>query len=160
MAKIDSFTKRCVFMFRLNASISSYNLISFGKQFHARGPNTANARLPKVSCLNCQVENEDVVGAAPKGDAPTTFEWSKIYCLLRTYLYQRFDGNYIQGFSWIRKPYQWKHHNGWSKGAKRRENSCTHHFDELSLEWSHMSIMASQITGNCLFNSFFTVKSE
>ena len=26
----------------------------------------------------CQVENEDVVGAAPKGDAPTTSEWSTI----------------------------------------------------------------------------------
>ena len=30
----------------------------------------------------CQVENEDVVGAAPTGDAPTTSEWSRIYCLL------------------------------------------------------------------------------
>ena len=26
----------------------------------------------------CWVENEDVVGAAPTGDAPTTSEWSKI----------------------------------------------------------------------------------
>ena len=26
----------------------------------------------------CYVENEDVVGAAPKGDAPTTSEWSTI----------------------------------------------------------------------------------
>ena len=26
----------------------------------------------------CQVENEDVVGAAPTGDAPTTSEWSAI----------------------------------------------------------------------------------
>ena len=26
----------------------------------------------------CQVENEDVVGAAPAGDAPTTSEWSTI----------------------------------------------------------------------------------
>ena len=26
----------------------------------------------------CWVENEDVVGAAPTGDAPTTFEWSTI----------------------------------------------------------------------------------
>ena len=55
IARVDSFTnltKRWVFRFRLNASISSHNLISFGKQFHARGPYTANARLPKVSCLN------------------------------------------------------------------------------------------------------------
>ena len=54
-ARVDSFTnltKRWVFRFRLNASISSHNLISFGKQFHARGLYTANARLPKVSCLN------------------------------------------------------------------------------------------------------------
>ena len=27
----------------------------------------------------CQVENEDVVGAAPAGDAPTTFELSTIF---------------------------------------------------------------------------------
>ena len=55
IARVDSFTnltKRWVFRFRLNASILSHNLISFGKQFHARGPYTANARLPKVSCLN------------------------------------------------------------------------------------------------------------
>ena len=26
----------------------------------------------------CQVENEDVVGAAPTGDAPTKSEWSTI----------------------------------------------------------------------------------
>ena len=26
----------------------------------------------------CQVENEDVVGATPTGDAPTTSEWSTI----------------------------------------------------------------------------------
>ena len=55
IARVDSFTnltKRWVFRFRLNASISSHNLISFGKQFHARSPYTVNARLPKVSCLN------------------------------------------------------------------------------------------------------------
>ena len=28
--------------------------------------------------LKCSVENEDVVGAAPTGDAPTTSEWSTI----------------------------------------------------------------------------------
>ena len=27
----------------------------------------------------CWVENEDVVGAAPTGDAPTTYEWSTIW---------------------------------------------------------------------------------
>ena len=49
IARVDSFTnltKRWVFRFRLNASISSHNLISFGKQFHAWGPYTANASLP------------------------------------------------------------------------------------------------------------------
>ena len=45
--------RRKIYQFcRLNASISSHNLISFGNQFHARGTYTANARLPKVSCLN------------------------------------------------------------------------------------------------------------
>ena len=33
----------------------------------------------------CQVENEDVVGAAPTGDAPTTSEWSTI--LLPTWVH-------------------------------------------------------------------------
>ena len=36
--------------------------LSFGESLEAR----------------CQVENEDVVGAAPTGDAPTTSEWSTI----------------------------------------------------------------------------------
>ena len=55
IARVDSFkhlTKRWVLRFRVNASISSHNLISFDKQFDAEGPYTANARLPKVSCLN------------------------------------------------------------------------------------------------------------
>ena len=55
IARLDAltnFAKRWVVRFRLNASISSHKLICFGKQFHARGPHTANACLPKVSCLN------------------------------------------------------------------------------------------------------------
>ena len=34
--------------------------------------------LPNFLEASCQVENEDVVGAAPTGDAPTTSEWSTI----------------------------------------------------------------------------------
>ena len=34
--------------------------------------------LPNLLKPWCQVENEDVVGAAPRGDAPTTSEWSTI----------------------------------------------------------------------------------
>ena len=34
----------------------------------------------------CQVENEDVVGAAPTGDAPTTSEWSTILWLTKVCL--------------------------------------------------------------------------
>ena len=48
--------------------------------------------IPKLKCFSsrlavvfaqssearCLVENEDVVGAAPTGDAPTTSEWSTI----------------------------------------------------------------------------------
>ena len=47
-------------------------------------------QIPKVKCFSsrlavvfaqsaeamCEVKNEDVVGAAPTGDAPTTSEWS------------------------------------------------------------------------------------
>ena len=49
-------------------------------------------QIPKLKCFSarlavvfvqsnearCEVENEDVVGAAPTGDAPTTYEWSTI----------------------------------------------------------------------------------
>ena len=49
-------------------------------------------QIPKLRCFlsrlavvfaqyfetKCEVENEDVVGAAPTGDAPTTSEWSSI----------------------------------------------------------------------------------
>ena len=34
----------------------------------------------------CQVENEDVVGAAPTGDAPTTSEWSTIWLPTASYM--------------------------------------------------------------------------
>ena len=50
-------------------------------------------QIPKVNCFSarlavvfaqsnearCQIKNEDVVGAAPTGDAPTTSEWSTIF---------------------------------------------------------------------------------
>ena len=36
--------------------------------------------------------NEGAVGAALTGDAPTTSEWSTIYCLLRCDLYKKFEG--------------------------------------------------------------------
>ena len=64
IARVDPFTnltKRGVFRFRLNALISSHNLNSFGKQFHARGPYTANACLPKVSYLNFSFRNMTVI---------------------------------------------------------------------------------------------------
>ena len=38
----------------------------------------------------CSVENEGVVGEAPTGAAPTTSEWSTIYCPLRCDLYEMF----------------------------------------------------------------------
>ena len=34
----------------------------------------------------CYVENEDVVGAAPTGDAPTTSEWSTIWFSIKVWL--------------------------------------------------------------------------
>ena len=34
----------------------------------------------------CQVKNEDVVGAAQTGDAPTTSEWSTILLPIKVYL--------------------------------------------------------------------------
>ena len=48
-----------------------------------------------------QVENEDVVGAAPTGAAPTTSEWSTI--LLPTK-----DVSYIRGFTVVYCDYSWR----------------------------------------------------
>ena len=45
-------SKRWVFRIRSNASISLHNLISFAKQFYTTGPQTSNACLPNVWCLN------------------------------------------------------------------------------------------------------------
>ena len=42
-----------------------------------------------------QVENEDVVVAAPKGDAPITSELSAILLPVKVLLYQRFEGSYM-----------------------------------------------------------------
>ena len=64
-------------------------------------------KIPKLKCFSsrlavvfakyieakCWVENEDVVGAAPTGDAPTTSEWSttllltKVHLILETWRY-------------------------------------------------------------------------
>ena len=41
----------------------------------------------------CEVENEDVVGAAPTGDAPTTSEWSTISLPTKVHLILEFYGN-------------------------------------------------------------------
>ena len=65
-------------------------------------------QIPKLKCVSsrlvvifaqsnearCQVENEDVVGAAPTGDAPITSEWlsdrqillpTKVWLILETW---------------------------------------------------------------------------
>ena len=44
----------------------------------------------------CWVGNEDVVGAAPTGDAPTTSRWSTIILPTMVRLYCRFDGTYCK----------------------------------------------------------------
>ena len=57
-------------------------------------------QIPKLKCVlprlasafaqsieaRCCVENEDVVGAAPTGDAPTTSEWSSILLTTKVHL--------------------------------------------------------------------------
>ena len=42
--------------------------------------------VPQSIETRCNVENEDVVGAAPTGDAPTTSEWSTILLHIAVYL--------------------------------------------------------------------------
>ena len=57
----------------------------------------------------CQVENEDVVGAAPTGDAPTTSEWltillpTKVRLILETWRYVTHDDIII----WKRFLHDW-----------------------------------------------------
>ena len=49
-----------------------------------------SSRLAIVFALSiearCSVENEDVVGAAPTGDAPTISEWSTILLPIKVWL--------------------------------------------------------------------------
>ena len=56
-----------------------------------------NSQHLNASCLSneirCYVGDEDVVGAAPKGYAPTTGD-QQFICLLRCDLYYRFYGNW------------------------------------------------------------------
>ena len=58
----------------------------------APNPQTYKCLLPRLAvvfsqCIETKNENKDIVGAAPVGAAPTTFEWSTIYFLLRCVLY-------------------------------------------------------------------------
>ena len=67
-------------------------------------------QIPKLKCISspltvvcaqsietsCLVENEDVVGAVPTGDAPTTSEWSIIVLPYKVF-------HYIRGFT-VREP--------------------------------------------------------
>ena len=59
----------------------------------------------------CSVKNEDVVGAAPTGDVPTTSEWSAILLATRVRLildarwYQR-NGNYLENIEYLGEPTQ------------------------------------------------------
>ena len=62
-------------------------------------------QIPKLKCFSsrlavvsartiearCSVDNENVAGAAPTGDAPTTCEWSAILLPTMVHLYYRFD---------------------------------------------------------------------
>ena len=68
---------------------------SDGKMMHL--PSYKEHQIPKLTCFSsrlavvlaqsigarCSVENEDIVGAALTGDAPTTSDRSTIYCLQR-----------------------------------------------------------------------------
>ena len=45
----------------------------------------------------CYVENEDVVGAVPTGDAPTTSEWSSLLRVIKFIAYH--SVTYIRGFT-------------------------------------------------------------
>ena len=67
----------------------------------SKGKHCKLHQIPKLKCFSsrlvvvfaqsnearCQVENEDVVGAAPTGDAPATSEWSIILLPTKVRLY-------------------------------------------------------------------------
>ena len=64
----------------------------------------------------CQVENEDVVGAAPTGDAPTTSEWSTILLPTKVRLIlERICGIFDK--LWQRAPMMIKETVGWPRGG-------------------------------------------
>ena len=70
-------------------------------------------QIPKLNCFlsrlsivlaqsidaRCKLENEDVVGAAPTGDAPTTFEWSTVLLPTKVWLILEFDSRHQAGSS-------------------------------------------------------------
>ena len=67
----------------LSGTFCNYMYCKISNTRHTKSPNL------NVSCLvlqlsaqsneaRCYVENEDLVGSAPTGDAPTTSEWSTI----------------------------------------------------------------------------------
>ena len=75
----------------------------------------------------CYVENEDVIGAAPTGDAPTTSVWStillptKVWLILEVWECIQIGGhveNVHQGKKvYLRRPNSWNNNDQWIKWA-------------------------------------------
>ena len=75
-------------------------------------------QIPKLKCFSsrlavvfvqsiearCQVKHEDVVGATPTGDAPTTSEWSAILLLTKVWLILEVWWKYLH---WCWKTHAW-----------------------------------------------------
>ena len=62
----------------VDVSYRQVSNISSTKSQHLKDSRTVAAVFAEYLEARCWVENEDVVGTAPTGDAPTTSEWSTI----------------------------------------------------------------------------------
>ena len=89
---------------------------------HKRFSSRLAVTVAQSNEARCSVENEDVVGAAPTGDAPTTSEWStillptKVRLILETWRYTRpqFGHHYVcrcqQAQCWLIGYVSWWRH--------------------------------------------------
>ena len=79
----------------------------------------------------CWVENEDVVGAAPTGDAPTTSEWSTI--LLPTMVRLRSE---VWGYIFLDLLVHWK---GWLQPLQLISPGVTVLLCVINMNWHKVS---------------------
>ena len=87
------FIDTCIYVSRSSSALLQSMISFYSKWRYRQVSNISRTKSQNLKCFSprlavvfaqfieaiYQVENEDVVGAAPTGDAPTTYEWSTIW---------------------------------------------------------------------------------